>query len=111
VTAGELPWVAASGLIGVKRLTFKVEDERPRRLHLHFCEPDADCDPGERSFDVAIQGEKVLADFDVSKAAGGPRRGIVKTFAASPEKGEIVIELTPRGQRPAILSGLEIVAQ
>jgi len=111
VISGELPWVASSGLIGVRRLTLKVDDDRPRRLSLHFCEPDEDCGPGERRFDVTLQGEKVLADFDVAKAAGGARRGVVKTFVAAPAKGEIVIELMAHGGKPTIVSGLEVLTQ
>jgi outer membrane protein assembly factor BamB len=111
VTATELPWIAASGIVGARRLTIKLADERPRRVNLHFCEPDADCDPGERRFDVSIQGEKVVDGLDVVKAAGGPRRGVVKSFRTTPRDGEIVIELAPLGPQPAIISGLEVLRE
>jgi hypothetical protein len=111
IAAGELPWVAASGIVGARRLTIKVPDDRPRRLTLHFCEPDQDCGPGSRQFDVVIQGHKVLERLDVAKEAGGPRRGLAKSFSAMPQEGEIVIELLPHGERPTIISGLEITRQ
>jgi hypothetical protein len=111
VAAAELPWVAASGIVGARRLTIKVSDEQPRRLNLHFCEPETDRLTGERLFDVIIQGEKVLDRFDVVKAAGGPRRGVVKSFRAMASEGEIVIELSPQGRWPTILSGLEVLPE
>lgn len=38
---------------------------------------------GRRLFDVYIQGEKVLEDFNIQKEAGGSKRAIVKTFEAN----------------------------
>ncbi|EXB40149.1 putative LRR receptor-like serine/threonine-protein kinase [Morus notabilis] len=38
---------------------------------------------GRRLFDVYIQGEKVLKDFDIKKEAGGSKRALVKTFEAN----------------------------
>ncbi|KAK8951528.1 putative LRR receptor-like serine/threonine-protein kinase [Platanthera zijinensis] len=38
---------------------------------------------GKRLFDVSIQGEKVLRDFDIAKEANGAGKKIVKTFTAA----------------------------
>ncbi|KAJ4707879.1 Leucine-rich repeat receptor-like protein kinase [Melia azedarach] len=38
---------------------------------------------GRRVFDVYIQGERVLQDFNIQKEAGGSKRALVKTFKAN----------------------------
>ncbi|XP_059659125.1 probable LRR receptor-like serine/threonine-protein kinase At1g56130 [Cornus florida] len=38
---------------------------------------------GRRLFDVYIQGEKVLQDFNIQEEAGGSKRALVKTFEAN----------------------------
>ncbi|KAL5559787.1 hypothetical protein UlMin_035998 [Ulmus minor] len=38
---------------------------------------------GRRLFDVYIQGERVLQDFNIQKEAGGSKRALVKTFEAN----------------------------
>ncbi|OUZ99422.1 Protein kinase domain [Macleaya cordata] len=56
-------------------------------VKLHFAEivftDDSDfSSKGERIFDVYIQGELVLKDFNIKKEAGGPSKEIVKNFPA-----------------------------
>ncbi|XP_060672965.1 probable LRR receptor-like serine/threonine-protein kinase At1g56130 isoform X2 [Ziziphus jujuba] len=38
---------------------------------------------GRRIFDVYIQGERVLQDFNIQKEAGGSKRALIKTFEAN----------------------------
>ncbi|MHC4718151.1 MAG: malectin domain-containing carbohydrate-binding protein, partial [Planctomycetota bacterium] len=80
---------------------------------LYFAEP-ADLDPGQRVFHVAMQGKRVLKDFDIVQAAGGPRRLIVKEFRGVRVTDELTLSLTPSPQAPAsrpVLCGVEIVAE
>ncbi|CAI0416649.1 unnamed protein product [Linum tenue] len=57
-------------------------------VELHFAEIEMG-DPyswrglGRRLFDVYIQGDRVLRDFNVQAEAGGSKRALVKTFEAS----------------------------
>ncbi|KAK4415380.1 putative LRR receptor-like serine/threonine-protein kinase [Sesamum alatum] len=59
------------------------------RVKLHFAEIQMMDDPtswkalGRRLFDVYIQGEKVVQDFDIVKEAGGSKRALMKTFEAN----------------------------
>jgi hypothetical protein len=46
-------------------------------VRLHFAEPEGK-GPGERVFDVSIQGQPVLSAFDIAKEAGGPDRVLGK---------------------------------
>jgi hypothetical protein len=51
--------------------------------------------PGSRVFDVAINGLTVLKNFDVTAAAGGPRRAIDTEFRVGPVDNQIRIEFRP----------------
>jgi hypothetical protein len=44
-----------------------------------------------RLFDVLINGQKVLENFDILAEAGGPRLAVVKKFIAKPRKGTIEV--------------------
>lgn len=117
VAAGELPWVAGSGAEGLESLTIsldkKAERTRPYTVRLHFMEPD-DTSPGERVFDVALQGQRVLASLDIVKEAGGRQRGLIKEFKAVAVKDELTLTFTPSAAgstRRPVLSGIELHAE
>jgi outer membrane protein assembly factor BamB len=55
------------------------KEERAYSVRLHFCEPD-DVQPGQRVFDVRLQGKMVLRNFDIVKEAGGRHIALVKEF-------------------------------
>ncbi|PPR92782.1 hypothetical protein GOBAR_AA27895 [Gossypium barbadense] len=57
-------------------------------VELHFAEIEMEDSSywkglGRRLFDVYIQGEKVLEDFNIQKEAGGSKKALVKTFEAN----------------------------
>nr|AMM42776.1 LRR-RLK [Vernicia fordii] len=58
-------------------------------IELHFAEIAMDDDfqswkgLGRRLFDVYIQGERVLKDFNIQKEAGGSKRALIKRFEAN----------------------------
>ena len=116
--AGEgFNWVAASGVEGVEKVVIPLakgaKADRLYTVRLTFAEPNEA--PGRVPFSVAIQGKDVLKDFDVAKAAGGPRRGIVKECRGVKIRDELTIELKSPAAAPrnggAILCGVEIVAE
>jgi hypothetical protein len=80
-------------------------------VRLHFAEPDETVQPGDRVFDVALQGTTVLEHLDVVAEAGGPRRSIVKEFRGIQVDGELTVQLAPATDRPAVLSGIEAVVE
>jgi hypothetical protein len=61
---------------------------------------------GNRLMDIVINGETVLAMFDVFAAAGGQRLAVDRTFQATSD-GRITIELAPRVGE-ATISAIEI---
>ena len=81
-------------------------------VRLHFADLAATA-PGQRVFAVSLQGKTVLHDFDIVRAAGGPRRSVVKEFQGVGVWDVLDVRLTPApGSRlgPS-LSGIEIVAE
>jgi len=113
IAKAHLKWVAASGLIGLTDMTITLaemaEDEASYTVRLHFAEPE-DLQPGERVFDVSLQGRTVLSDFDVVKTAGGPRREVVREFKAVTVEGDLHIALTPKSGQ-AVLCGVEVIQE
>jgi outer membrane protein assembly factor BamB len=121
---GEGPaWVAASGAEGLRKVSVTlVPDEGSptppgNRLplaytvRLYFVEPDANLRPGERTFDVVLQGQTVLRKLDVIGEAGQAWRSIVKSFPGTPVTGRLTLELQPTSAHAPVLCGVEIVAE
>lgn len=131
-----LSWVAASGVEGVEQVTIipkmggakdrskasqESDDGEPDSgektgpiytVLLHFVEP-SKLDPGERVFDVIIEGKEVLDDFDIVKETGRFKRSLVKQFKGIAVGDELEIKLVkadPQGFGP-VLSGVELIAE
>ncbi|RJP27830.1 MAG: hypothetical protein C4527_12335 [Candidatus Omnitrophota bacterium] len=112
-----LKWVAASGAKGLRKITLQLAtDPQPAQTYavgLLFAEPDP-LQPGDRVFDVSIQGRKVLRDFDIRREAGATHRGIVKEFHRISISRDLEIALDPRDKRSPyapILCGIEIISE
>jgi hypothetical protein len=121
IVAGPLPWVACSGAKSVETVSIAlVTPSGPRpeikpapyTIRLVFSEPDG-LAPGQRTFDVSLQGEKVADHFDIAKTAGGPCRSVVREFPGIPARDAIKIELRPSPgcQAPTVLCGVEVIAE
>jgi len=110
---GALKWVAASGLVGVESMTVKLagwgEAARAYTVRLHFAEPEANAKPGDRVFAVNLQGKDVLKDFDIVKAAGGPRRALVREFRSVTVREQLELGFVDGAGDP-LICGIEIVA-
>ncbi len=81
-------------------------------VRLYFAEP-TDVAQGERVFDVALQGQTVLRNFDVVKQAGNSLRTVVQQFPHIDVKDVLEISLTPKsdGSVGPILNGVELVSE
>jgi hypothetical protein len=111
------PWVAASGAKGLSALEIRLADKgaAPRKytIALHFLEPD-DVQPGERLFDVSLQGKPVIESLDVAREAGGKNRSLVRIFTGVEVREHLSIDLawTPESKvKACVLSGVEIKAE
>jgi outer membrane protein assembly factor BamB len=111
----ELTWVGASGYEGLRKAAVTLDPApgaaaRKFTVRLVFAEPDAKAAPGGRVFDVAVQGRRALEGFDVAKAAGGPRKVVIREIKGVEVAGTLTVELKPvKGE--TILCGLEAVAE
>jgi outer membrane protein assembly factor BamB len=118
-------WVAASGVKGLTSLAVTLDEdasaERTYTVRLHFVEPE-DLKPGDRVFDIRLQGQEVKKDFDIIREAGGPQRALVKEFAGIKVTKDLTVSFTTSfpasapaqaGMRsgPPVLCGIEIVAE
>jgi subtilisin family serine protease len=65
--------------------------------------------PGQRLFNVFVNGTQVLANFDIFAAAGGEYIAVDKAFAVNATNGSISIQLTTATDWPMI-NGIQIVA-
>lgn len=64
---------------------------------------------GSRVFNVAINGQQVLSNFDIFQAAGGANKAVVEDFVRSSDStGKISIQFTTVTDNAAV-SGIEIV--
>jgi outer membrane protein assembly factor BamB len=92
--------------------TFPVLPPEPFTVRLHFHDPDA-LSPGARVFDIFLQGERLLADFDIAVAAATGTRGVIKEFPAVPIGTLFHLDLRrkPGCKFGPVLSGLEILPE
>jgi len=105
-------WVASYGMQGVSSVSVKLnpgesQEEHTYTVKLFFAEPD-NLQTGERIFDVALQGEKVIEQFDIAAETGGPKRTITKEFKNIKVKDELKVDFTGIKNKP-VISGIEIV--
>jgi hypothetical protein len=78
-------------------------------VRLHFAEIYFS-QPGQREFNVSINGQMVLQNFDIVVAAGGPRRAVIEQFTFPADaNGQIVIAFTTGPANFPKVSGIEII--
>jgi len=93
-----------------------VEAVLPKRvtLRLHFIEHD-NVTPGQRVFDVKVQGKVMIEALDVIAAAGGTNRPLVKELTGIDATRNLTVELVPRTKAVTpstapIISAIELTA-
>ena len=117
IEEGDLKWIAASGVKGVTHAILTLDEtvQKPGKyqVRLVFAEVE-DIRPGQRLFDVSLQGEPALRDFDILKTAGGMNRSVIKEFAGIEIQNQLVIDLTPQtadNSYDTVLCGIEVLAE
>ena len=109
--------VAASGVKGVKNLKIIIDKtdsgKKQYAVRLIFSEPDR-LPAGGRTFDVYLQGRKVLGDFNIMREAGSNKKTIVKEFTGVEAEQAVDIRFEPadvnRSSIP-VISGVELIAE
>ncbi len=82
---------------------------RKYTVRLHFNEF-VFSQPGQRIFNVSINGTPVLSDFDIVAQAGGRNKAIVEEFKVTASSdGQITIQFGPARVDLAKVSGIEVI--
>ena len=103
-TGGETTGVSA----GQTAFEFKVPvPNGPYQVKLHFAELNKTA--GQRVFDVKLENQAVLSNFDLFTAAGGAQRPLVRSFPVTVGDNLLNIAFL-RGIENAKISGIEIVS-
>ncbi len=102
------PWVAASGMRGLNSITLRGLRDMTCKVRLYFVEPDHS-QPGQRVFDVVVQGKTVAKDLDIAAASGGAMKALVREIGPIAVQGELQIALKAKRGR-TLLSGIEVIA-
>jgi len=120
VSGADDSWIFSSCARGLKRCVVPVlgagDEPADYTVRLYFAELE-NARAGSRIFDVKLQGETVLAGFDLSREADGSHKALVKEFLGVRVTRDMEIELVPSGNATApasempILSGIEVIAQ
>lgn len=107
-----IPWVLSSAHEGEG--IWEVPDllNTLYTVRLHFAELRPDVAPGQRVFDVWINGEKVLEAMDIAAQTGGPFRGLVHPLEIPVSGHALTIELKSvvGSAYPPIINGIELKA-
>ena len=113
---GPLKSPPRAGKVFKKLVLAPAEADRPKKiaLRLHFVELD-DVKPGQRIFDVVVQGKVMIRDLDVIAAAGGKNRVIVRELTGIDATRTLTLELVSKTKAvtPAtapIISAIELLA-
>ncbi len=78
-------------------------------LRLHFAENTFTA-PGKRLFNVVVNGQQVLADFDIFVAAGAMAKAVVEEFTVRPdENGIVAIQFVPGSADQPTICGIELI--
>ncbi|HEX2976520.1 MAG TPA: malectin domain-containing carbohydrate-binding protein, partial [Bacteroidales bacterium] len=105
------PWVSASAIGGVRAVEIPlVKDRSPETttytVKLYFSELE-NKKPGDRVFDVKVQDQLVLHNFDIVSEAGKTDTEVIKTISGVKAGNNLRIEMIPvKGN--TILSGIEL---
>ncbi len=117
--SGKRVATSSDGGSGFPKLVIEMKKEvtddhlpsRPCTVRMVFAEPDPAVRPGERVFDVVLQGEIVMSDVDIVAQAGGAMKSFVASWKDVLVANTLDVELRPKGPRPPVLSGVEITRQ
>ncbi|MGH7127997.1 MAG: malectin domain-containing carbohydrate-binding protein, partial [Planctomycetaceae bacterium] len=114
----ETKWLHTCWADGLKSAMIPLlgEEDSPAgfTLRLYFNEPDDTVKPGDRVFDVKVQGETVIEGLDILKESGGRHVVLVKEIPAVAVTDNVVIELVPKAddvmpRNWPVLNAIEVI--
>ncbi len=114
VLSQNTPWVSASALAGIKSIEITLSNdtivkESTYTVKLYFSEPE-NINPGDRVFDIAIQGKTVLSGFDIVQESGKPDKEVIKQYHGISAGKILKVDLIP-GKGSTLISGIELIQE
>jgi outer membrane protein assembly factor BamB len=115
----EAPWLYASAADGLRKLSLRLvqpgDGTATYRVRLAFSEP-VHTAPGQRVFDILLQGKVAASDYDIAGAAGGANRAVTAEFAGIEVTDNLIIELVSKQLQAAltaqpVLQAVELVRE
>jgi outer membrane protein assembly factor BamB len=100
-------WLFTSGCRGLLRCELPLIDEKSGQkpavytVRLGFTAIPDDR-PGQRVFDIMLQGNVVLSNFDIMRTAQRADRAVIREFKAVPVNNVLVLELVPKTNNPTV---------
>jgi len=114
------PWLFTSCARGLRRcivpLLSKAERGAEYTVRLYFADFDNE-QAGKRAFDIKLQGQVVLDDFDIVREAGGSCKAIVRQFRGIAVSDNLEIELVAQDKNLSsknsmpVLCGVEVLRE
>jgi hypothetical protein len=111
----DTPWIFTSGARGLSRAEIPLigKDQPPATytVRLYFSAPEND-QPGQRVFDILLQGKPVAKGFDPTAKAGGTSRASVSEFRDIAVTDNLLIEFAGQDGDIAhqpVICGIEIL--
>ncbi len=110
IAGTDADYLVASGIEGVKTVNVNLGTDASNTytVAFHFAEL-ADVAPGDRVFDIKLQGKTAVAGLDVAQEAGGRDAALIKTVAGVAAGDTLKVEFVAKGDMAPILSAIEIV--
>jgi hypothetical protein len=116
----DTPWLFASFARGLRRcivpLLSGAERGAEYTVRLYFADFD-NKQAGKRVFDIKLQGQLVLEDFDIAREAGGSFKAIIRQFRGIAVSRDLEIELVAQDKKLSskngvpVLCGVEVVRE
>jgi len=115
-SSSELAWVVSSGARGATRWSIPLigKNDPPATYTVRLLLSRADGDePGQRIFDVRVQGQLVCENLDVTAEAGADAKFVMREMEDILVSDNLVIDVIEKSEKPAqtqmsILNGLEV---
>lgn len=101
------PWLLANGAIGLQSFKVPLVDEtwgeEPRHytVELGFAAVKGD-QPGQRIFDIYLQGKLVIENFDPDQAAESMNHAVIMTFNGIAVSNDLAVQFVPKHKNPSI---------
>ena len=101
------PWVAASGVEGATSVKISGLRQGDFTVRLFFADPECE-NPGERVFDIVVNGQTLAERYDIVGTAGARMKSTTIECESVPVDDSLEVQLRPRAGQP-ILSGVEVL--